>query len=247
MKKILIAVLTLAVVVAIGAYFLLTNIDVIARKIIEKAGTQALGTPVTVGPVAISLSAGKAVVRDLKVANPPGYSSRPAIHFRELSAEIDARNRVIRRVYAGGPVFRIEMQGDRSNFGELARKIKRHTSHKEDSTVSAHPKEGADNTGGKKKRPGSSPVFDIRVFDIENARLIISDQQGHNDELTLSRLVLKNLHGTAGEIATQVASQILGRIAAYEARRAIEKQIRKSVEEHGGKGVREMLKGMGTD
>ncbi len=247
MKKIVIAVLILAVVVAVGAYIFLTNIDDITRKIIEKAGTQALGTPVTVGLVAISLSAGKAVIGDLKVANPPGYSPRPAIHFKELSAEIDARTRVIRRVYAGGPVFRIEMQGDRSNFGEFIRKIKHRTSPEEDSTVSPHRKAGADSTTKKKKGTGSSPVFDIRVFDIENARLIISDQQGHTDELTLSRLVLKNLRGTAGEIATQIASQILGRIAAYEARQAIEKRIRKSVEKHGGKGVRDMLKGLGID
>jgi len=244
MKKVLIAVLVLATAVAIGAWFLLTNLNGIARKLIERAGTEAMGTPVTVGSVDISLSAGRAVVRDLKVANPPGYSSLPAVHFRALSAEVNARTRVIRRVYAGEPVFRVEMKGGRSNFELLGQRLKHRSSEPKSVTGPSSPAQEKDTTA---QESGSSAVFEIRIFEIKDARLIMSDQQGHHDELVLSRLVLRNLHGTGRDIATQIFSRIVGRIAAYEARRAIEKQIRRTVEKHGGKGVRELLKGVGVN
>ncbi len=247
MKKILIAVLVLAVIVAAAAYIFLTNIDDIARRVIEKAGSQVLGTPVTVGAVAISPSTGKAVLRDLKVANPAGFSSRPAIHFKELSAEVDLRTLVIRRVTAREPVFRVEIRPDGSNFDELARNLERRISGSAEEGKGADGKGGGSSARKHAKGEKDSPVFDIRLFDIENARLIISDQQGRHDELTLSRLELKNLHGTSRQIATQIASQIMARIAVYQTRRAIESRIRDTVEKHGGKGLGELLKGAGIN
>lgn len=247
MKKILIAVFVLAILVAAGVYIFLTNIDAIARKVIEKTGTQVLGTPVTVGAVAISPSTGKAVLRDLKVANPSGFSPEPAIYFSELSAQVDLRTRVVRRVIAREPVFRVEIRGDRSNFDQLARHLWTRLSDRSDSEARSGGKAVAAGTGDAGGDKESSPVFDIRVFDIQNARLVIFDQQGRHDELTLSRLVLRNLHGTSRQIATHIASQIMARIAVYRTRKAIENRIRDTVEKHGGKGLGELLKASGVN
>ncbi len=246
MKKILIGVFVVAVLVAAGAYIFLTNIDAIARKVIETTGTQVLGTPVSVGAVAISPSTGKAVFRDLKVANPSGFSPEPAIYFKELSAQVDLRARVVRRIIAREPVFRVEIRGDRSNFDQLARNLEKRLSNRSDSEDRSSGQAGAAGTGNTGGDKNTSPVFDIRVFDIENARLVISDQQGRHDELTLSRLVLRNLHGTSRQIATQIASQIMAHIAVYQTRKAIENRIRDTVEKHGGKGLRERLKASGV-
>lgn len=231
MKKLIIAATVLLVVAIVGIYFLLTNLDSIARSLIEKAGTEALGTDVSVETVHISLSEGQAVIKNLTVANPQGYSSQPAMHFAELVAEIDPKSKAINRVFADEPIFRIEAKEKENNFSALRNQIKGNEATRASPTSQS----------ARKETIASSPVFTIKVFEVKNARIIATDQKGTRDEIVLSKLVIKNLQGTGQDIATQIVHRILGKIIVYEAQKVAEQQIRKAVDNHGGKKVRKIL------
>ena len=75
LKPLLLVLAVLAVIVAIGAYVLLGNLDNIVRRAVERTGSDLTGTPVTLDGVAIDLRAGRAPLSGLAVARPPGYHS----------------------------------------------------------------------------------------------------------------------------------------------------------------------------
>ncbi|MDG2049675.1 MAG: hypothetical protein P8M78_05895 [Myxococcota bacterium] len=91
---ILIAVSLLVIGVLGGAYYLFTNLDSIVKSAIERYGSEALATKVTVGSVSISVSNGQGTITDLRVAEPRGFGDGDAISFGEISVGIDAQSLV---------------------------------------------------------------------------------------------------------------------------------------------------------
>ena len=79
------------VVIAFGAavYFLLTSLDGIVERAIERYGSEITGTAVRVASVDISLSSGRGTVRGLTVANPEGFSSGSAFRLEEITLQLD--------------------------------------------------------------------------------------------------------------------------------------------------------------
>ena len=74
MKKLLISLVVLTVIIVVGAYFLIGNLDNIVKAAIEKYGSEVTQTSVDVGGVKIGLSDGLGSISDLKVGNPKGFS-----------------------------------------------------------------------------------------------------------------------------------------------------------------------------
>ena len=58
------------VIAAVAAYLLLTSLDAIVERAIERYGSEITGTAVRVSSVDISLTSGRGTVRGLTVANP---------------------------------------------------------------------------------------------------------------------------------------------------------------------------------
>ena len=77
------------VVLAAAVYFLLTSLDAIVERAIERYGSEITGTAVRVASVDISLSSGRGTVRGLSIANPEGFSSDPAFRLEEITLQID--------------------------------------------------------------------------------------------------------------------------------------------------------------
>ena len=69
------------VVVAAAVYFLLTSLDAVVERAIERHGSEITGTAVRVASVDISLSSGRGTVRGLTIANPEGFKDA---HFLKL-------------------------------------------------------------------------------------------------------------------------------------------------------------------
>jgi hypothetical protein len=77
------------VIGAAAAYFLLTSLDAIVERAIERHGSEITGTAVRVASVDISLSSGRGTVRGLTIANPEGFSSDPTFRLEEITLQID--------------------------------------------------------------------------------------------------------------------------------------------------------------
>jgi hypothetical protein len=89
MRKLIIGASVLLAVILGGVFYLFSSIDDIVKTVIERVGTQVTGVKVSVGSVAIRLSEGKAAIKGLTVANPPGFSANPAIKFGEIAVALD--------------------------------------------------------------------------------------------------------------------------------------------------------------
>jgi hypothetical protein len=74
-------IVLIVLVLGIGVWYVLRNIDAIAKDQIERGGTQALGVTTKVDSVSIHLFAGDLALNGLDIANPAGYQGK---HFLDL-------------------------------------------------------------------------------------------------------------------------------------------------------------------
>jgi len=129
MRKLIIGASVLLAVIVGGLFYLFSSIDGIVKTVIERVGTQVTGVKVSVGSVAIRLSEGKAAIKGLTVANPPGFSANPAIKFGEVSVTLDTAslNRnpiVISDILVANPAVALEVSPTSgSNLDVLRRNI----------------------------------------------------------------------------------------------------------------------------
>lgn len=129
MRKLIIGASVLLAVIVGGLFYLFSSIDGIVKTVIERVGTQVTGVKVSVGSVAIRLSEGKAAIKGLSVANPPGFSANPAIKFGEISVTLDTAslNRnpiVISEILVAAPAVALEASPvSGSNLDVLRRNI----------------------------------------------------------------------------------------------------------------------------
>lgn len=129
MRKLIIGASVLLAVIVGGLFYLFSSIDGIVKTVIERVGTQVTGVKVSVGSVAIRLSEGKAAIKGLTIANPPGFSANPAIKFGEVAVTLDtgSLNRnpiVISEILVATPAVALEVSPTSgSNLDVLRRNI----------------------------------------------------------------------------------------------------------------------------
>jgi len=114
MRKLIIGASVLLAVILGGVFYLFSSIDGIVKTVIERVGTQVTGVKVSVGSVAIRLSEGKAAIKGLSVANPPGFSANPAINFGEIAVALDTASLngnpiVIKEILVATPAVALEL------------------------------------------------------------------------------------------------------------------------------------------
>jgi len=88
-KKIAIGIVLLLILIAGAGYYLFANLDSYIKAAIEKYGSQATQTAVTVGSVSLSLSSGSGGISGLSVANPAGYSAPAAVMLGSVALQLD--------------------------------------------------------------------------------------------------------------------------------------------------------------
>ncbi|TNE36601.1 MAG: hypothetical protein EP347_10695, partial [Alphaproteobacteria bacterium] len=84
-KKIAIGVGVFVVLIAAGVFFLTSNLDGLVKNLVEKYGSEATGTKVALGSVAIDLTGGAVTLGELSVANPAGFESSHAFKMKNIS------------------------------------------------------------------------------------------------------------------------------------------------------------------
>lgn len=128
MKKILIGVGVLIVIVAVGVFFLLGNLDSIVKAAVEKIGSDLTQTKVTLNDVKIEETSGKGTLRGFRVTNPEGFSDDAAFKFDEVSVTIDARSIlsdpvIIKEIVIAGPEVVYEFGNDGTNLDRLNKNV----------------------------------------------------------------------------------------------------------------------------
>lgn len=81
-----------AAVLAVGVLVLVARLDDLVRGFVERRGSALTGTPVRVAAVEIALAEGRATLRGLTVANPPGYATPHLLSLESVEVRLDVRS-----------------------------------------------------------------------------------------------------------------------------------------------------------
>lgn len=207
MKKVFIALAVIVVLIAGGFTYIYLNLDKLVESAIETAGTQALGTPVSVGSVSLDLPGGTAEIFDFTIANPEGFTQGDMVRFSELSVGLDIQNLSaesihITNVVSRDPYVLYESRNGTTNVDMIASRF--------DSGEPAEPTE----------EPGTQPRVIVDSILIENIHgTLMDDRLPSPVEVNLGDIQLANLDGTPADLASQIMTPVLaqiGRRAAIE-------------------------------
>lgn len=220
MRKVFIA-LVLIVLVAGGFawYFVNMRMDSMIENQLEQAATVSLGSYVQVGGVETDLRKGTLTVREISVANPPGYKNPYAMRFNGVEAAVDYKTREIRRVVIDKPEFLIEEMGGTTNIQQMLDAL--------ESGESAIP-------AADPSRP--EPEIVIRHFRIGQARAGFESRSlDRYTDLKVDAIEMNDLKGTPTELANQIGRKVLRELSSEAAMALLEAQARKKAGDLGSK------------
>lgn len=212
MRKLLIIGGVVLTVIIGGAVYLFSSLDGIVKKIIEDVGTQVAGVKVSVGGVKISLSEGKASITGLSIANPPGFSSDPAIKLGEISVALDTgsvtKNPIIvKDVLVGGPAIAYELGSGGSNLDAIQKNIHAFTAKQGGGKAEAKPEPAK--TGGDKGEE-KKVVIERLAINGGQVKLAVGGIPGAATSAKLGDIMLTNIgKESGGATSAQVAQKFL--------------------------------------
>lgn len=240
MKRVIgIAAVVLLLALGGAVYWLLSSLDAIVAREIERVGSETLGTDVSVGSVDIDLREGRGTIRRLRVANPDGFSSKTALSLDEISVRIDLASVtgspiVLPEVSVGAPAARLEA----NESGQLNLDVLRRNASAGATAGSAEP-------GGAE---GSPVPVRLRI-----GRLVFSEGRiegdasslgGREVQAPLPTVRLSDVEGTPAEVGKTVASAILRKATEAVAREGVRRAVEKEIDERLGGEVGEAAKGL---
>jgi len=218
MKRVVVAIVTLVILIAVGVYVVLSNLDSLVKAAIEKYGSEVTQTAVRVNRVKIDIKEGSGGIFGLTVANPKGFESKQAFSLGETSIKINLDSLrkpviVIDAVTVRAPKIAYEMNAERE--GSLNKLY--------DNISKSLPKGSAKTTDQK---ADSAPKLIIRSLVFEDgaidAKLVPVDNKNYNIKLPAIRM--NNLGAPKGATGGELAKEILARIT-QTARDEVKKQL----------------------
>jgi uncharacterized protein involved in outer membrane biogenesis len=206
MKKLLIAGVVIVVLVVILVFFVLSKLNSLVAKAIEKEGSEATQTSVRVSGVDISLRDGRGSIKGLKVESPEGFNARTAFSLADVILDIDIKSVredpiVIDEIRIRAPVINAEITrtGD-SNIDRLRTRVQTY----------------AAGTGGKSgKSSGQTKRIRIERFVFEEGRVEVDASALGLEKRTIAlpEIQLEDIGGTNGAPPDEIARIILTTVA----------------------------------
>ena len=126
MKKIMIGLLVIVVMISGGIIYISSQAGALVRDAVVTYGPDAIGAPITVGEVTVSLIDGHAGLRNLVIGNPAGFKSDHAVSLGEVRVALDIMSLfsdriVIDEVTVVAPEITYELARGGSNIAALQR------------------------------------------------------------------------------------------------------------------------------
>ncbi|GAB2697369.1 hypothetical protein Q4574_15045 [Aliiglaciecola sp. 3_MG-2023] len=176
MKKGLIVFAIIILLIAGGAWYLLSGAGDFIRTQMEQQGSKYLGTPVTVFNVDLALSEGRLTISDIDVENPDGFSDEDAFSVENITLDLgEVLNEpyVVQTVSINAPEVLYEV--DESGKGNLL-VIK-------DNLTANLPK----SEGQASSEPGANPLIIVENVTVSNVRLKLDFEKLSTGELKLEQ------------------------------------------------------------
>jgi len=198
LKSVLIVVVVILLII-IGVFFLIGNS--LIKIGIEKGGSMAIGVPVKVGGVHLSVLRGVVTIDGLQVANPPGYKNEYLLELNKGKVAVGLGSLLsdtihIKEINLDGTKLAIEQKGLSSNIKEL---------------LNAMPKgkpEEPKKPGEEQKGPGKKLVVDKLDITNTEAKLAVIIGGGAGVNLKLAPIQMENLGADKPLSVAELTSKI---------------------------------------
>lgn len=233
MKILLIVLAVIVVAVVIGAYLLISNIDSMVADLIEKRGSEATGTAVTVSGVEISLGEGSGSIDGLAVASPEGYDADEAFSFENITVDIDVQSIrsdpiVLDEVRIIAPLVNVEAkESGMTNIDEIRRNIE-------------------EMAGDGGEPAGEQQNIRIDRFVMERGRIEFdgSDLGIEHQSIDLPGLTMENVGGETGSTGAEIARTIMKALVRQVTGQIASSRIEDLMKEKLGDDAAEKAKGL---
>jgi len=234
MKKLLIVAAVIVVLIVVLALLLVSNLDSLVAKAIEKSGSGLTQTRVSVSGVDISLREGHGSIKGLRIANPPGYRSGTALALEDITIDLDVKSVrkdpiVIEEVRIQAPTISAEItKTGGSNIDELRKRVQAATA-------------------GKSGQPGKSAKrirIDRFVFERGRVEVDASSLGLEKSAIDLPEIRLENVGGANGAPPDEIGRIILTTVAEKAASEIAGSEIDRLVKEKLGGSLGDKAKGL---
>jgi uncharacterized protein involved in outer membrane biogenesis len=224
MKKVVIIIAVLIVIIAVGAYFLLSNLNSLIAGVIEKNGSDVTQTDVSVSGVEIALRDGRGSIKGLQVANPDGFQARNAFSLNGITLDIDIKSLrenpvVIEEVRIQSPVVNAEVtKNGTSNIDELRKRIQAYSAGSE--------KDGKESGGSAKRIRIKQFIIEKGSIEVDASALGLETRT-----ITLPEYRLSNIGGADGAPPDEITKVLLTAMARKTASEVANSELNRLIEE----------------
>jgi hypothetical protein len=234
-KTVIIGVLVIvAAAIAVGTWYLASNLDSLVAAAIEKQGSKVTQTSVNVSGVDLSLREGRGSIKGLRVASPEGYKAGNAISLGEITLKLDLGSVredpvVIDEVRIEAPVVHVEITGKgSSNIDELRKRIQAYS------------------PGGEGESGGAGKRIRIKEFVFEKGRIEVDASALGMKERTLDlpEVRLSDVGGAQGAPPDEIAKIILGTEAKRVTSEIARSEVSRLIQDKLGGAISEKAKGL---
>lgn len=205
MKKVVLGTsLLLVALAAATVLYVYSNLDRLVKEVIETAGTDALGTRVTVTGVSLHLREGRGSIRGIAIANPEGFSDKQLFSIGDATVVLDMANLSqqhigIQSIVARNPRVYFESRGGDSNIDALRATL------------------AANKTASTDAESAAAEPLQLRIarVDIQQIEAVLDTDLLQRAVVTqLDDIHLENLQGTPEEIAREIVGPVLRQVRA---------------------------------
>jgi len=224
-KKVFIGLGVVVLIAGIGVWQLLANLDSIVAGVIESAGTEAVGTEVSVSKVKLDLQNGKATISGLTIRNPKGYSDKYIFSMDDISVGIDISTLgknpiVINEIVIRQPKVVYEL--DKNNVANTDALLKNMNS------------EGSSDTQSEKDSDSSEEIkLIIKKFRFDGGDLSVKNAiaPDKNIDMKLPAISINNMGSSkGGATVNEIATEIIKKLVPQIARAALKSGVNKAIE-----------------
>jgi hypothetical protein len=249
MKKIIIVLLILLATLAGISFWLLNNLDHLAKNAIIKYGSEMTEAKVNVNTVHIDIKDGFGSITKLMVGNPKGFKTPYAIQVQSFNIEVDPLSLTkdvifIKKISIDTPHIIYEKNETITNFDALQNNISHYIDLKQDKDSDNKDKKSNEDRKHDKK-------FIIGELTIKNAKVEASSSfmNGKTISFNLPDIVLTNIGKSKGgitsaefslEITEKIKSNLIHSFNFDDLTKAIKnstEKIKESVQKIKGKTI----------
>jgi hypothetical protein len=241
-RAVLIGSLVVVVLVGFGIYYLASNINDLVAAAIEKHGSEATETTVSVSGVDIQIREGRGTIAGLRVESPEGFDTSVAFQLDDITLDMDVASVredpiVIEELRVKAPVIHAEMKKTgSSNVNELRKRVQAHADRSSG---------GASDDGGgtEKKIRIQRLIFEEGRIEVDASALGVEKRT-----IALPAINLEDVGGASGVPPADIAKVVLTTVAKSTASEIASSEVQKLIDQHlDGESVTEKAKGLLDD